>query len=101
MFRTPFTDLVSSSVETEGYRKCHKLSMQLALCKEAYGLNRAPEKCKAEDEDFKECMFGFKQRMRVQLMQKERERQFKNGEREQKYAEPATMDGYNMRNPFN
>uniref|UniRef100_A0A6M2E1G5 Putative mitochondrial respiratory chain complex i n=1 Tax=Amblyomma tuberculatum TaxID=48802 RepID=A0A6M2E1G5_9ACAR len=100
MFRTPITDLVSSSAETEGYHKCHKLSRQLALCKEAYGLNRAPEMCKAEEEDFKECMFGFKQRVRVQLMQKERERQFKNGEREQKYAEPAIMDGFNMRNPY-
>ncbi|KAH8031942.1 hypothetical protein HPB51_022140 [Rhipicephalus microplus] len=60
LIRTPFTDLVSVLTEAESNRNCQKLSMQLALCREAYGMHR-PEKCENEYEDFKECIFGFKQ----------------------------------------
>ncbi|XP_050030732.1 uncharacterized protein ND-15 [Dermacentor andersoni] len=100
LFRTPFTDLVSACVEGESNRNCQKLSMQLALCQEAYGAHRAQEKCAAENEDFKECIYGFKQRARVVIMQRERERQFKNGERKQHYAETPPVDGFAMRDPF-
>ncbi|XP_037529768.1 uncharacterized protein LOC119407018 [Rhipicephalus sanguineus] len=99
LIRTPFTDLVSAVTEAESNRNCQKLSMQLALCREAYGMHR-PEKCQDEYEDFKECIFGFKQRARVVIMQQEREKQFKNGQRKQHYAEMPPVDGFAMRDPF-
>uniref|UniRef100_A0A131XKR0 Putative ubiquinone oxidoreductase n=1 Tax=Hyalomma excavatum TaxID=257692 RepID=A0A131XKR0_9ACAR len=100
LIRSPFSDLVSVVAEGESNRNCQKLSMQLALCREAYGMHRADEKCKDEYEDFKECIFGFKQRARVFVMQQEREKQFKNGERKEKYAEMPPVDGFAMRDPF-
>lgn len=59
--RSPFTDAFSDFENNAGLRKCKDFNMQLALCKEAYGLHRAQEKCKNEYDDFRECAFGFKQ----------------------------------------
>ncbi|XP_077546346.1 NADH dehydrogenase (ubiquinone) 15 kDa subunit [Haemaphysalis longicornis] len=99
MFRTPFTDFMSPTQEAEAVKKCAKFSMQKALCMEAYGAHRAPKMCADEIEDYHECIYGWKQRRRVQLMQEEREKQIKSGERKEKYSEPPPMDTLYGRGP--
>lgn len=94
--RSPFTDAFSDFENNAGLRKCKDFNMQLALCKEAYGLHRAQEKCKDEYDDFRECAFGFKQLRRVQLMNEERKK-LQKGQLAEPYAEPPPLDSLNKR----
>ncbi|EEC17191.1 conserved hypothetical protein [Ixodes scapularis] len=61
LLRSPFTDLTSSFENYEAVKRCRDFNMQLSLCKEAYGLHRSDKMCRDEYEDFRECIFGFKQ----------------------------------------
>ncbi|CAN7937887.1 unnamed protein product [Ixodes hexagonus] len=97
--RTPFTDAFSSFENFEAVKRCREFNMQLALCKEAYGLHRAEKLCKDEYDDFKECVYGFKQAR--QLIQEERKKLYKKGELKEQYAEPPPLDSLNNRtNPI-
>ncbi|XP_063220865.1 NADH dehydrogenase [ubiquinone] iron-sulfur protein 5 [Bacillus rossius redtenbacheri] len=95
IFRSPFTDLTATLLVHET-NKCTPLEMRLMSCYEAYGLDRGADKCRDLAEDFSECCTNFKQVMRVEEMQKERERQYKAGERskEERYAKTPVLDTY-------
>lgn len=97
LIRSPFTDLVSSFENYEAVKRCRDFNMQLSLCKEAYGLHRSEKLCRDEYEDFRECIFGFKQMRRAQLIQEERKKLYKSGELKDQYAEAPPLDSLNNR----
>ncbi|CAN8007112.1 unnamed protein product [Ixodes pacificus] len=109
LIRSPFTDLTSSFENYEAVKRCRDFNMQLSLCKEAYGLHRSEKLCRDEYEDFRECIFGFKQArtegfftgtlrsIRAQLIQEERKKLYKSGELKDQYAEAPPLDSLNNR----
>jgi NADH dehydrogenase (ubiquinone) Fe-S protein 5 len=94
--RSPFTDLTSCLVNHQNFGKCEEMEMRVMNCLEACGVNRGMKKGKDLVDDFRECSSRRKQMLRVAAMKKERERQYKAGERskEDHYAQAPRIDAY-------
>ncbi|XP_076317341.1 NADH dehydrogenase (ubiquinone) 15 kDa subunit isoform X2 [Tachypleus tridentatus] len=94
--RTPFTDFFGCLGASQGNLRCRDFELNMMNCLEAYGLRNGSEMCKNEIDDYKECRSQKKQIKRVEAMQKERQRQYKSGERSKSnlYAEPPKLDSY-------
>lgn len=90
------TDLTGDLFSTQYFGQCADLEMKLLNCLDAYGLNRGLKKCEDLMVDFKECVYKTKQLDRISAMRNERQRQWKNGERnnENRYAPGPQADSY-------
>lgn len=94
MFKGPLSDIFLSVRNVQCLKECAPYEIQYVDCMEAYGYHRGKEKCRLILEDMYECVFKVKRLRRIHDMQKERERQFKSGEREKKYEETPVLDLY-------
>ncbi|KAL1457042.1 hypothetical protein WDU94_001718 [Cyamophila willieti] len=94
--RTPFTDMFPSSWSHQTFGRCKKFEDRFLQCSEAYGLKLSEQKCKDFVDDLVECNTRDKQAKRIKLMEKERERQIKAGERPKgkEYMEPPELNSY-------
>ena len=73
---------------------CADFEMRMADCLEAYGLHKGQEKCEDFISDLRECFYNGKQMQRVVLMREERMRQYKAGERNEKFSKTPAFDAY-------
>uniref|UniRef100_T1JLL9 Uncharacterized protein n=1 Tax=Strigamia maritima TaxID=126957 RepID=T1JLL9_STRMM len=96
VIRTPFTDIFGRFFTNQGHGQCRDFELNFYECMEAYGLPRGWKKCDDYYEDFMECLSHDKRRKRIELMQAERLRQYKDGERDRRnyYAAPPKWDSY-------
>ncbi|XP_078035663.1 NADH dehydrogenase (ubiquinone) 15 kDa subunit [Augochlora pura] len=69
---------------------CNVFAIRLAKCTDAYGVWKSQEKCKDLDDDLVECLYGLKRRKRVELMDKVRKQEMKDGKRD--YLPPIRSD---------
>lgn len=94
LLKGPPTDLFHHVRGLQSMKECSQYELKYMECMEAYGYQRGKEKCRLILEDMYECAFKLKRLQRVYLMQGERLRQFKNGEREKLYEETPPLDLY-------
>lgn len=72
--------------------ECAPYELQYVDCLEAYGYHRGKDKCRLILEDMYECAMKIKRMRRIMLMNEERHRQFKSGERNKLYEECPPLD---------
>lgn len=94
MFKGPFTDIFLHVRNLQCLKNCAHYEIQYMDCMEAYGYHRGKEKCRLIFEDMYECAMKVKRLRRIVAMQKERERQFKSGEREKQFDDTPPLDLY-------
>jgi len=92
MFKGPPTDLFLHVRSLQNLRECAPYELQYMDCMEAYGYHKGKEKCRLILEDMYECAMKIKRMRRVYAMEKERQRQLKNGERKELYEETPPLD---------
>ena len=88
-FRTPWTEALGSTYNYQDHPFCRDFELRLANCVEAYGWYRSQEKCTLLFKDLEECLYSQKRNKRISLMQQERARQSKKGQKRE-YL-PATL----------
>ncbi|KAI5734763.1 hypothetical protein M8J77_010268 [Diaphorina citri] len=73
-----------------------KFEDRFLQCSEAYGAKLSEEKCLDYKNDLYECNSFEKQIKRIQVMQRERQKQIKAGERPKgkEYMEPPALNSY-------
>ncbi|CRL00810.1 CLUMA_CG014062, isoform A [Clunio marinus] len=64
-FRSPFTDLTGSLLNTQHYSKCGPIELKMMECLEAYGIERGKKKCADLVDDYFECFTMRKQQLRT------------------------------------
>jgi len=92
MFKGPPTDLFLHIRSLQNLRECAPYELQYIDCMEAYGYHKGKEKCRLILEDMYECAMKIKRMRRIYVMEQERQRQFKNGERKERYEETPPLD---------
>lgn len=92
--RTPFTDIFGSLQNFQDHPECGPFEMRVVDCLEAYGVPRGREKCKLLMDDFRECAMKSKQNARVDIMWRERRRQYAAGERKECFANNPPTDSF-------
>lgn len=80
ILRTPVSDFFARVNHMQSGR-CADFDLRLQECYEAYGYHPGSPKCQDYRDDLYECHFRLKQVHRYNAMIKERERQYKAGER--------------------
>lgn len=91
--KTPLTDL-AGVVSNQWGDKCGKLELQAVECVEAYGIDKGLKACDVLLRDFRECVTGELQDRRLYAMYRERERQYKAGERQERYFPPPNTETF-------
>ncbi|EFN61468.1 hypothetical protein EAG_03400 [Camponotus floridanus] len=94
MFKGPVTDLFNQTRSLEFCKECADYELKYVDCLEAYGYHRGKKECRLLLEDMYECVMKIKRIKRVEVMMQERERQYKNGQREKLWAETPPLDQY-------
>ena len=94
IIKTKVTTYLEPFVDAQKYENCGDFVMRLGDCLEAYGVHKGKTVCQDFISDYNECMTMGKSKQRVLLMRKERQRQFKAGEREKCWADPPADDAY-------
>lgn len=94
--KTPFSDLLPAGYSHQTFGRCMKFEDHYLQCVEAYGQRLSETKCKDYKDDLYECNTLSKQIQRVTLMQRERERQIKAGEKPpgKEYLETPELHAY-------
>ncbi|KAL1501990.1 hypothetical protein ABEB36_007206 [Hypothenemus hampei] len=81
-FKSPFTDFFNDVISAQwGGGPCADLELKALDCLEAYGFSKGLQQCQQQLKDFEECIMKIKQFKRLDAMEKERQRQYKSGER--------------------
>ncbi|XP_011174250.1 uncharacterized protein LOC105206452 [Solenopsis invicta] len=93
-FRGPFTDLFLHVRNVQCMKECAPYELMFMDCMEAYGYHKGKEKCRLILDDMFECIYKNKRILRVYKMEEERQRQFKSGERKNRYEETPPLDLY-------
>lgn len=65
--RTGATDLFGQIVNHQHMSKCAPYELNMMECMEAYGLDKGRVKCAELVEDFNECTYNTKQRLRFKV----------------------------------
>ncbi|OQR68269.1 hypothetical protein BIW11_13014 [Tropilaelaps mercedesae] len=92
LIRTPFTDFSNSFENYESIKQCRPFYLQFAKCQDAYGGPQQPSKCNDEYADLMECVFRPREQMRVYLIQKQREKLYREGKLPKRYMDPPPPD---------
>lgn len=94
MFKGPPTDAFHLTTNLQLTGECAPYELHYVDCMEAYGHQKGKEKCRLILEDMYECVTKIKRMRRVHLMEQERQRQYKSGERKTPYEETPPLDLY-------
>lgn len=92
MMKTPMTDFAIQLTSLQYRKDCAPYEIMYLDCMEAYGHHQGQKKCRMILNDMHECVFKVKRMRRVVAMNKERERQFKNGERKERFPHEPPLD---------
>nr|BAN20589.1 NADH ubiquinone oxidoreductase [Riptortus pedestris] len=91
--KSPLTDLTGVVATNQTYGLCREIEMKLINCFEAYGAKRGEKLCANYLSDFDECFNQEKQTKRLYAMNKERNRQYKEGKSlDELYIPPPRED---------
>lgn len=94
LFKGPITDLFGQIRNLQFLPECAQYELKYVDCLDAYGYHRGKKECRLILEDMYECVMKIKRLKRVEVMIRERERQYKNGERDKPWAETPPLDQY-------
>ncbi|XP_014473179.1 PREDICTED: uncharacterized protein LOC106743647 [Dinoponera quadriceps] len=94
MFKSPFSDAFLQIGSLQFKKDCAPYELMFADCMEAYGHHIGLDKCRTIFNDMYECTYRVKRIRRVIAMNKERIRQYKNGERKEYYPQGPPIDLY-------
>ncbi|XP_072755409.1 NADH dehydrogenase [ubiquinone] iron-sulfur protein 5 [Anoplolepis gracilipes] len=92
LFKGPITDFLGNIRNFQCLKECAQYELQYMDCMEAYGYHKGKKQCRLILDDMYECVMKIKRLRRIEVMQKERYRQYKNGEREKLWAETPPLD---------
>ncbi|XP_022665948.1 NADH dehydrogenase [ubiquinone] iron-sulfur protein 5-like [Varroa jacobsoni] len=92
IFRTPFTDLSSATLNYETIKQCRPFYVQYAKCQEAWGGSQFPSRCRYEHMDLLECVHHIRQQQRTKAIQDQREKLFREGKIKNRYMEAPLPD---------
>lgn len=92
MIKGPFTDFLANVRNFQFLKECAQYELHYVDCMEAYGYHRGKKECRMILNDMYECVMKIKRIRRVEAMQEERYRQYKNGERDKIWAETPPLD---------
>ncbi|KAE8752124.1 hypothetical protein FOCC_FOCC001286 [Frankliniella occidentalis] len=88
IWQTPLTDLTAGIVTAqEGPQMCAQMELMMLNCMEQYGYMRGMKMCGGYIQDLHECQMKDFERTRVQIMQEERRRQFRDGKLTKQFEE--------------
>lgn len=88
LVRTPITDWLGNLLSAqEGPTFCANIEMLMLNCLDQYGYNRGVKMCGGYMQDMEECRSQFFELMRVNVMQEERRRQYRDGKRQKEFEE--------------
>lgn len=94
LMKTPITDMFMHVRNLQCRKDCAPYELMFIDCMEAYGYDIGKQKCRAILNDMYECVYKVKRIRRVIEMHQERARQYRNGERKEKYPSAAPLDLY-------
>ncbi|KAL0279214.1 UNVERIFIED_CONTAM: hypothetical protein PYX00_000819 [Menopon gallinae] len=90
------TDLTSklggNNITDHFGRQCKKFEQNYFACLDAYGIEKSYLKCRDYYEDIFECTRRRKQYARAEVIQKEREKQYKEGKIQDRYIKDVDYD---------
>ncbi|KAK3927290.1 NADH dehydrogenase [ubiquinone] iron-sulfur protein 5 [Frankliniella fusca] len=88
LWPSPLTDFTAPILSNqEGPLFCAQMEMMMLNCLEQYGFNRGHKMCGGYIQDLNECTMKDFERTRIQIMQEERRRKFRDGKLEKQYEE--------------
>ncbi|GAB6033023.1 NADH dehydrogenase [ubiquinone] iron-sulfur protein 5 [Chamberlinius hualienensis] len=94
--RIPVTDIVGQTLTRQNpMDRCRDFELRVVECAEAYGTRLGVQRCRDYFDDLQECLMQRKQLLRIDAMEKERQRQYKSGERPVKYLPDPKQDVFN------
>ncbi|KAL0132904.1 hypothetical protein PUN28_000557 [Cardiocondyla obscurior] len=94
MFKGPISDAFLNVRSLQCSKACGPYELMYMDCMEAYGYHRGKEKCRLILDDMYECVFKVKRIRRIEMMAKERIRQYKDGKRDKIFDETPPLDLY-------